>query len=631
MSNRLVLGTLAALLSPALLRAQSITVPATRGFHPTAVLLPHVRYVVAADSDDGSLLIADLAVPPAAFAGAIRIEGTMPYARQPERRPFADTVRFETDGRVQLLLADAPNRPPMIVEVTGARGVPAGRINVIAPRWPLTRVLLATISPADLYDLVDRVTGFGVRDRIRVDDRQGFAFITDSSTGSATVAIGFGRGTRGRFQSDVASVIVARDFGGQVGRERRTVGAISMILEPARDDEGTARAEIVFGVGDSEAEAMRAAQAASQEPQVTPRASSLRWQTPSADANLLVRHVMAASGWMLDWDAVRGERSIPSSAARPIINADDASQGAVIALQRGDTAAVCGSYRLLRSPDGSATRSETGLHLTARGRTFVPSDSTTPADDAALVMLGYACYSATRSRAMLQAEYPVMAAAAARAARAGGEAAGEAVERLAELDDELVRLIPGRAAAGDSLRVEAARLAGMASAPMPGALWRSVFADAQRGIASDYGRLSAGGGTGGLSSGAAGTFVGSMAGEIFGITEYLDHVEIAPQLGGIADDQTWTLDGWLLARGDTLGLTYRPATRTATIRLSATQLHRIVLRLPWLTATSCVTSRRGPDAERLPLVQLSDGSFYIDVRAAFDPATITLTASACAP
>ena len=628
MPNRLFQAVLvAALVTPTAARTQSISVVAARGFHPTAVLGPHVRYVLATDSADGSAIIRDLAVPPVAFAGSIRIEGTVPFARAPERQPFADTIRFEADGRAVLALADAAGRPPMLVEVTGSRVFPAGRINITAPRWPLSRVLLVTISPADLYELVYRGTGLGERDRVRVDDRAGFVFLTDPTMGSTTVAIGFGRNTRGRVQSDVASILVPRSYDGQVANERRTVGALTLIVDPARDED-VARAEIVFGVGDSEAEAMRVARLSSEEPTSPLRAAPLRWHTPSADADLLVRQVFLAAGWALDWDALQGERSIPSSAERPVLNAQDADAGAIIALQRGDTGAVCGSYRLLRPTGDRPTRSELALRVTARGRVFAAADTSDPADDASLVLLGYSCYLATRNGTMLRQDYPVLRAAGSRAARAGGEAAAEAVERLAELDDELVRLSPGRAAEGDSLRAEAARIAGTSAAPLPGQLWRSVFADAQRGIA-EYGRLSAGGDLGGLSFGAAGNFVESMVGEVFGVTEYLDHLEIAPQLGGIADDQSWQLDGLLLSGGDTLGLAYRPASRSAVVKLTAAQRHRIVLRFPWLAANSCVMARRGPDSERLALVQQSDNSFYVDVRAAFDPATITLSAGPC--
>ncbi len=623
-----LLSLLSLFLSPSL-TAQTIAVTTNRGFHPTAVLLPHVRYIVAADSADGSVLIDELSVPPVTFTGSVRIEGVQPGARAPEQRAFPDTVRFEPDGRVMLLVADAAGRPPMRVEVDGARGATGGRISITAPRWPLGRAMLITVSPADLYEL-GHGTGFGSRDRIRVDDRGGFAYLSDSTAGPTTVAIGFGRGTQGRIQSDAASILIQRDYGGETGRLRRQLGALTMVVDPARDDDGTARADVVFGIGNSEAEASHAAQAAADEPQITPRAAPLRWHTPSSDADLLVRQLTAVAGWMLDWDLVGGQHTIPSSALRPAIRATDAWAGAPLALQRGDTAAVCGSYRLLRGAGTDRARDEVALRLGPQGRSFSRSDSTSPASDAALVLLGWSCYLATRDAVMLRADYPKLAAAATRASTGDAGALGpEAVERLAELADEMARLGGGAVSSGDSLRGEAARLARSQAAPLPGSLWRGVFAQAQSGINHEYGRLSDGGPVGGTSLAAGGTLVDEVAGELFGINEYVDHLEIAPQLAGIADDQAWSIDGWLLANGDTLGMTYRPADRAAMIRLSAAPRRRFVVRFPWMTPNGCVSIRRGSETERPLVTQQSDGSAYFDVRGTFDPAVITVSASAC--
>jgi hypothetical protein len=56
----------------------------------------------------------------------------------------------------------------------------------------------------------------------------------------------------------------------------------------------------------------------------------------------------------------------------------------------------------------------------------------------------------------------------------------------------------------------------------------------------------------------------------------------------------------------------------------------VVLRFSWLSPTSCVTSRRGPDAaEQLSLVLQADGSFYVDVRGAFEPAVLRVNAQGC--
>lgn len=622
-----LVSLLALLLSPPL-AAQAIAVTVNRNFHPTAVLLPHVRYIIASDSSDASLVIDELSVPPVTFTGFIRIEGVQPGARAPEQHAFPDTVRFEPDGRVMLLVADAAGRPPMRIEVDGARGATGGRISITAPRWPVGRAMLVTVSPADLYEL-GHGTGFGSRDRLRVDDRGGFAYLTDSTTGPTTVAIGFGRGTRGRIQGDAASILIQRDYGGETGRLRRQLGALTMVVDPARDDDGTARADIVFGIGNSEAEASHSAQAAADEPQITPRPAPLRWHTPSADADLLVRQLTTVAGWMLDWDLVGGQRTIPSSATHPAVRAVDAWAGAPLALQRGDTAAVCGSYRLLRGAGTDPTRDEVALRLGPQGRVFTRSDTTSPASDAALVLLGWSCYLTTRNAAMLRADYPKLAAAATRASTSDAGVLGpEAVERLAELADEMARL-GGGPSSGDSLRGEAARLASTQAAPLPGSLWRGVFSQSQSGVNREYGRLSDGGPIGGTSLAAGGALVDQVAGELFGINEYVDHLEIAPQLAGIADDQAWSIDGWLLADGDTLGMSYRPADRAATIRLSAAPRRRFVVRFPWMTPSGCVSIRRGNDTERPLVTQQSDGSLYFDVRGTFDPAVITVSASAC--
>jgi hypothetical protein len=157
-----------------------------------------------------------------------------------------------------------------------------------------------------------------------------------------------------------------------------------------------------------------------------------------------------------------------------------------------------------------------------------------------------------------------------------------------------------------------------------------VVQEAQRGISRDYGRLSAGGAEGGVSSAAAGAWLDLVVGELFGVAEFLDHLEIAPQLAGVADDATWQIENWRLASGDTLSFTYRPADRRTTIRITAPQRRRVALRFPWLTAESCVTVRRGPDsAERLTLVQQADGSFYVDVRGAYESAEIRVSAGGC--
>lgn len=614
------------------LPAQSVSVIANRNLRPTAVLQPHVRFVVGADSAEGVVLIRDLGIPPVTFGGTVRIEGIQPGARTPERQPFADTVRFEADGRVLFQLADATGRPPMTAEIIGARTAAAGRLVITAPGLPLGRVILVTIAPADLYELTFRRVGFGVRDRLRIDDRAGLAFLADSTAGPTTVAIGFGRGTHGRIQQDVADVVLMRDFGGEAGRERRQVGALILAAEPDRNEgDGPARVEIVFGVGNSEGEAAQAARDAANEAALGPAAAALRVRTPSPQVDLLVRHLLAAAGWTLNWDAINLERSLVASAARPTVRPVEAWLGASVALQRGDTSAVCGSYRLLRRAFGpGAAPLELAPRLGPRGRFAAVSDSTDAAADASLMLLGYACYAAGGDPYFLRAEFPAFSSAAERAARdLPGELSAEALARLGELSDELARISDSeRGPGGDSLRAEAARLAGSTTPPLPAALWRTITAEAQRGLSRDYGRLSSGT-DGGLSLAAAGTFLDLVLGEIFGVTGFLDRLEIAPQVSGIADTHSWQLEGLLLGRGDTLGMTYRPADGTATIRLSARHRQRVVLRFPWLHATSCATARRGADTDRLTLTEQADGSFYTDLRAALAPSVLTISTGAC--
>jgi hypothetical protein len=154
---------------------------------------------------------------------------------------------------------------------------------------------------------------------------------------------------------------------------------------------------------------------------------------------------------------------------------------------------------------------------------------------------------------------------------------------------------------------------------------------AGRVIRTNFGRVGARHNHNGLSMAAAGALVDLVGRSLFGVDERLDEVAIAPNLGGIADHQEWRLDGWRIA-GDSLSLWYRPADRAATLRVGAPRRVRLALRFPWLSASGCVSVRRGAGAaELLPMVALADGSFYVDVRAGFDPAELRVTAAACAP
>jgi hypothetical protein len=628
----LLLPLLSALL-PVRLSAQTISVVASRSLRPTAVLVPHVRYLVAVDSETGQLALRDLAIPPVVF-GTIRIEGIEPFQRETPPRAFADTVRFEPDGRVVLLRADGPNRPPISVEVVGARGAAGGRLVISAPHWPINRVLLVTVAPADIYEMGWGSVGFAVRDHIRVDDRAGMAYLTDSSAGATTVAIGFGRGATGRVQSQSTDIVLRRDFSGEEGRERRRIGALTLAIEPARDDAGDAHAEVIFGVGESEGEAARAAQAAGAEENQPPRAARVRVHTPDDEVDAALHHALAAAGWQLDWDLLGGARAITGTAMRPAVRAADAWRAAPVARARGDTAAVCGSYRVLRSGLSAAAppHGEVALRLGARGRYLGAVDSAGRGADAGMVLLGYDCYRGARNAAWLRTEMPALAAASARAA-------SDLVDptlplmlwRMGEIEDELARLSGGqRVSNGDSLRALATQLEGTRAYTTPAEAWRSARAEAHRTLTQSFGRPALPSDPGGLSLTAAGTFVDAVAHGVFGIEEHLDRVDVMPNFEGVSDDQTWELDGWLLAAGDTLDVAYRPADHAARVRIAGARGWRLALRFPWLTENSCVTARRGSEIERLSLVMFSDGAGYVDVRATFDPAEIRVTAQQCA-
>jgi hypothetical protein len=625
---------LGALLSvpPAVLRAQAVSVVVNSAFRPTAVLGPHVRYVIGADSAGGGLRIEGLAVPPVVI-GSLRIEGVDPGAAPGAAPAFDDTVRFEPDGRTVLLRADRRGGPPITVEVVGARGAAGARIVMTAQHWPLRRAILVTLSPADLHELSYGTVGFGVRDRIRVDDRSGIAYLTDSTAGPTTVAVGLGAGTAGHFQAEIASVVLRRDFGGEEGQERRLVAALTVVITPQRGAEDDIRADLVFGVGDGEAAAAAAARVAGSEPAGAPLPWRLQAHTPADEVSVVLQHTLAAAGWALDWDLFGGQRTLPASARRPVVRVAEAWRAAPVAVQRGDTAAVCGSYRVLRggTTPAAGPHAEVARRLGPDGRYLGAVDSLARGDDAGLILLAYACYRAERVPSFLDAEMPALVAASTRAsADPADPLLPPALRALAELDDEAVRLAAGaRAPAGDSLRALAAAVEPPQPDATPQRAWQLVRETASRALARDYARIAWPGGPGGLSLPAAGMFLDALARGLFGIEEHLDRVDIVPRLNGLADTQTWSLDGWLIGSGDTLGLSYRANDRAAHIRLAASRRWRLGLRFPWLTATSCVTARRAGETERPMLVMLLDGTGYVDVRATFDAAEITVTADAC--
>jgi hypothetical protein len=161
--------------------------------------------------------------------------------------------------------------------------------------------------------------------------------------------------------------------------------------------------------------------------------------------------------------------------------------------------------------------------------------------------------------------------------------------------------------------------------------WGRLTDETARIVRTNYARPGERADNNGLFLFSAGAYLDLVGRGLFGVDEQLDRIEIAPHVDGIADEHTWRLDGWILGR-DTLSLAYRPADRALTFRLGALTRTRVVLRLPWFTPTSCVTARRGPDApERLVPVMRDDGSVYVDIRGAFDPAEVRVSAAACGP
>ncbi len=406
------MGLAAALATvPALLAAQSVTVVANRTFRPTAVLLPHAQYWLATDSLDRALVYRDVTINPVTI-GTIRVEGIEPLARQAETRPSPDTVRFDPDGRVALTVSNGPVRPPLAVELTGSRMVPALRLSITAREWPRNRVLLVTLSPVDLREHRWHSVGWGVRDRVRVDERAGIAFVSDSSTGPTTVAVMFGGGARGRIQDESTDILVTRDVDGARVVERVRAAALSLIIEPVRDEAGNARADVLIGLGTSEAEATQAAQGAAGATWPAYARAPLRVHTPSTDVGLLTTHLLGAARPMLDYDRIGGLRNMPAGSYTFLAAFDrDGWYGAQAALQLGDADVVCAEYQLFKrhaSEDG-AQRHEIWNRLGPRGR-ILWTDAWGPRwmgdKEPYQLLKGYACYRATRSAAWLAAELP---------------------------------------------------------------------------------------------------------------------------------------------------------------------------------------------------------------------------------
>lgn len=620
---------LSALVPPCPVSAQTIGVVVTRAFRPTALVAPHVRYTAALDTSLGGLVIGDLTVGPVTFAGSIRIEGTTPFAREAEPRAFDDSVRFEPDGRVVLVVADGEGRPPINVEVRGSAGAMGGRIVMTARAWPVNRVLLVTMDPADQYEYRWRSAGFGERDRITVDDQASAVYLTDPSLGGLTVALAFGRGAEGRLQSDATTILVPREG----GFERRTVGKVTLIVQPRRDNTGAIQAEIVFGLGASAAEALREAVAAGGETTVQRQAPRLRVETPAPEVGLMLAHHLAGVRELLSWYDPSPRRTLAAGAGLARwARSPDGGWGAMLAAQLGEAAAVCEDVRVFAT-SGLDGRPPLAVAPRAGPRgvyRWVTDDDSLPATGrlSGHVLKTWTCYWMGADANALGFLPALESFAAEIAADPSDPLAAAALSRLADLADEDARRSSGaRTSRGDEYRALAARLRG---APQTGAaLWLSLVQDAQRGINVHFGRVPNGGGTNGTSLAAAGRFVGSLVGELFGVDESPEGIRIAPRLDGIADQHTWRLEHWRLA-ADTLSFSYRPADREALVSLVALQRRRLLLGFPWLTARSCVTMQRGPDApERLTLVERADGLFFVDVRGGFEPVRIRVSAAPC--
>ena len=396
---------------PAQAPAPDITVVASRDFRPTAVLLPHFQFTVAVDSAGGGVVLRAVTINPVTFTGWVRIEGVDPGERAPEQPPFADSVRFSADGRVTLLVADSASGAPLAVTMVGDTAVPAGKLVITGTRWPLGRAVLVTIDPADLFEQRWRSVGYGVRDRITVDDVRHIAFLRDTTIAGTVIAIGPGRGTRAAIRTEGTSIVVRTEFGGETGRERRALGRLVFALEPARDPAGTMHAELVFGLGATEAEAVRAvARAASTAP--PSRSAGPRAATPSAGVDVLLAHLLGAAGPMLRYDRIATFRNMPAGSYTFLAAFDrDGWYGTTTALQLDDPEVVCSEYALMKqyADSSGAQRHEIWNRLGPRGRYVWTDDwgGKWLADkDPYQILKGYACFRSTRDTAWLAAELP---------------------------------------------------------------------------------------------------------------------------------------------------------------------------------------------------------------------------------
>lgn len=272
---------------------QPITVIAAPGFRARPIRQHQASWLVAFDTAHGGVIARRLALGAFTFTGIVRVDGLSPFARSPERPGYRDSVRFDSDGRVTLLVADS-GRGPIQAELRGVAGANAARLLVSAAGWPRNRVVVVTIEPLDVA-VTAGGAGYGVRDRIRVDDAANVAFTSDSAATPAVIAVAMGEGASGRMQSGLVDIVLERDFGGEVGRERRNVNRLVLFVEPRREDDGAMQAEVVFGLGRTEAEALEAARGGSLA--VPAQAVLPRIITPEPDLVLALTQLLGAASW----------------------------------------------------------------------------------------------------------------------------------------------------------------------------------------------------------------------------------------------------------------------------------------------------------------------------------------------
>lgn len=389
---------------------QDITVVGVPGFRPTAVLLPHFQFWVAVDTAAGGVVLRDLTINPVTFTGWVRIEGIQLGAREPENAAFPDSVRFGADGRVTLLIADSALGAPLQIEPQGVPGAAAGRLEISAPRWPLNRAVLVTIDPADLYEQRWRSVGYGVRDRITVDDARHVAFLQDSTIAGTVIAIAPGRGTQAAVRVEGTSIVLTQQFGESVGRERRALGRLVLALQPTRDASGAMHAEVIFGSGDSQDAAASAVAVALEGRTLPPEPAGPRVGTPSSDVENVLAHILGAAAPMLRYDRIATFRNIPAGSYTFLAAFDrDGWYGTTAALQLGDPEVVCSEYALMKqyADRSGAQRHEIWNRLGARGR-YVWTDDWGGRwmgdKDPYEILKGYACYRATRDTAWLASE-----------------------------------------------------------------------------------------------------------------------------------------------------------------------------------------------------------------------------------